>query len=403
MDSPPEVLNPQYPSSWWAIGFSDEIRPGELVPVKVLERDLILWRDTRGLLHLQSAVCPHLGANIGYGGEVVVDTVKCPFHGYRYTGSGTLEERRGEDARAPARLCLQTYRVEERYGTIFGWNGTDPPDHPLPDLAAIFPGRPGLALEDVSCFQYAFLFPFPAKWFLENIPDANHFSSMHRVCDWGEPEIEEESTFRFRVTLRLKNPKPFLSWANVREHARLGQLTNPVAAGGDLEMTTYGGGFHIVRLAPRVDSGGLAGKMLSFLDSGGAIACWTPTTATSHVNRYVYLMPRIGGPVTGRMLKPVLKYVLASRAWAAIVQDISVMRYRQEPPNPVYGKLDRGLVRFRRFWDNRILDRSLHAGDNLHSNGARAGIRWEEQRGAAAPSSNGTELRAAASAEDLPR
>jgi hypothetical protein len=61
------------------------------------------------------------------------------------------------------------------------------------------------------------------------------------------------------------------------------------------------------------------------------------------------------------------------------MQDGALMRHRQEPVNPVYGKLDRGLLRFRRFWDSRLLDRTLWAGDNIHSNGLRAGIRWEDR------------------------
>lgn len=378
IETAPNVLNPQYPSSWWAIGFSDDVRSGEVVPVLALERDLMIWRNADGRLRCQSAICPHLGANIGYGGEIAGDTVRCPFHGYRYDSLGALVERRGEESRAPRRLCLQTYKVQERYGTIFVWNGCDPPDHEIPDLASIFPEYASLQLDEVSCFQYGFFLPFPAKWFIENVPDANHFSALHRVCDWGEPEIIEESRATFRVNLRLKNPKPFLTFDNAREHARLGQLSNPVAASGDLEMTTYGGGIHVVKLAERVDSAGKIGELLKFIDSSRAIACWTPVTAETHVNRYIFLLPGIRIPFFRRVLDPVLNYVLAARAWAAIVQDIAVMRYRREPRNPVYGRLDRGLVRFRRFWDSRILDRSLWAGDNLHSNGLRAGIRWDE-------------------------
>jgi hypothetical protein len=54
------------------------------------------------------------------------------------------------------------------------------------------------------------------------------------------------------------------------------------------------------------------------------------------------------------------------------------MHYRHEQPNPGYGRLERGLVRFRRFWDSRIEDRSLWQGDGIHSNGLRAGIRWDD-------------------------
>lgn len=54
------------------------------------------------------------------------------------------------------------------------------------------------------------------------------------------------------------------------------------------------------------------------------------------------------------------------------------MIHRQEPEHPAYNRFDRGLVKFRRFWDSRLLDRSLWAGDNVHSAGARAGCAWPD-------------------------
>ena len=191
------VINPQYPASWWVIGFSDEVRESELIPVRFLERDVVLWRDAAGKLHCQSAICPHLGANIGYGGAVVGDCIECPFHGYTYDSFGALAKRRGEDTPASSRLRLRTYTVVERYGTIFVWNGTEVPDHDVPSLEEIFPDIPSLRPEDVLTFQFGFFLPFPAKWFLENVPDANHFGVLHRVAEFAEAEEIEETPRRF--------------------------------------------------------------------------------------------------------------------------------------------------------------------------------------------------------------
>jgi hypothetical protein len=55
--------------------------------------------------------------------------------------------------------------------------------------------------------------------------------------------------------------------------------------------------------------------------------------------------------------------------------------HRAEQPNPAYHVRDRGLVTFRRFWDSRITSDGPLAGDNLRSNGARAGIRVKKDGG----------------------
>ena len=352
----PGCINRQYPSSWWAAGFSDEVRAGEVVPVKLLERELILWRDTSGTLHCHGAICPHLGANIGYGGMVVGATVRCPLHGYRFDPAGALVHRNGEDQRAPARACLPKFVVDERYGTIVVWNGDGTPDHDLPDLLA------GENLDDVSVFRVGFYLPFPAKLVLENLCDANHFAGLHGASEWGEAEVVGETPSRLHYSARFVNLRPFLSWESLRQHWAWGQLLQPVFSGEGLDVTTHGGGIHTVRFLEATGSGpGSGGRLPRYVDSVRLIISWTPIGAESHFNSYTFVMPKIRTPVLGAALRPLTRELIAMRTWSALVQDVGVMLHRQEPPDPCYGRLDRGLVRFRRFWDGRLPDRRPHA------------------------------------------
>ena len=59
------------------------------------------------------------------------------------------------------------------------------------------------------------------------------------------------------------------------------------------------------------------------------------------------------------------------------------MTHREESPQPRYYGLDAALVTYRRFWDRRLLDRTLGEGDNRHSNGRRAGLVWQTDAPAA--------------------
>ena len=46
-----------------------------------------MFRDDNGVPHVLDAYCPHLGADLGAGGQVVGECLQCPFHGWEFRGS----------------------------------------------------------------------------------------------------------------------------------------------------------------------------------------------------------------------------------------------------------------------------------------------------------------------------
>lgn len=108
-------------SHWILWGASAEIRPGQVVPTTVGGRDLVVWRERTGALRCLDGVCRHLGANLGYGGEVLGDRLQCPFHGWTYDGNGVNVEQPGikVDPAARSNVCLASYGVVEAHGLVF--------------------------------------------------------------------------------------------------------------------------------------------------------------------------------------------------------------------------------------------------------------------------------------------
>ncbi|MFE2997110.1 Rieske 2Fe-2S domain-containing protein [Nocardia sp. NPDC059246] len=398
------VLNPQYPTSYWQIAFSRDLGPESVIPLRVLERDVVLWRDSQGIVHCTAAHCAHLGANLGYGGEVVGDTIRCPFHAWRYDAEGNVSHVPGVAGTPKVRQCLPTYRVIERYGAIFLWNGPGVPDHELPDFLA----DEGIAEADIVFEHVRYKLPFAAKWFVENLPDAAHFAGLHRLGSWGDTEIISESDTRLEYIAHFYGRAPYVSWEDLKRSYRRGEMWGVSdAAGGDFHATTYGGGLHLIHLTasppeliesrakvtaplPRAMIA-LTEKVNDMSDSARLILSFTPVDVDSHIVYLTMIVPKIKNPVLRLIGRPVVRSLLVRRNWFAIMQDNSLMMYRQEPEHPAYNRFDRGLVRFRKFWDSRLIDRSLWAGDNVHSAGARAGCTWPDDPTKAAVAGGSTE------------
>jgi len=126
---------PPLPWGWFVVGLSHELRPGEVRPVRYFDRDLVLWRTEGGQAQLWDAHCPHLGAHLGYGGSVIGETIRCPFHHFRFDGSGRCVEVPACD-RVPPLAQAVPWPVVEQNGTILAWYHPEglPPSYQVREL-----------------------------------------------------------------------------------------------------------------------------------------------------------------------------------------------------------------------------------------------------------------------------
>jgi nitrite reductase/ring-hydroxylating ferredoxin subunit len=68
-------------SGWFLVAYERDLE-GDVTAAAVGEHALVLVR-TAGGVRAYDAACPHRGANLGLGGELEGDRIRCPFHGYR--------------------------------------------------------------------------------------------------------------------------------------------------------------------------------------------------------------------------------------------------------------------------------------------------------------------------------
>ena len=123
---------PRYPASWYLVCTSRELTRGALKK-SILGREIVLFRGASGKVIAMDSRCAHLGADLSQG-CLAGDTIACPFHGWRYDGSGRCVEIPAESA-IPQFARQAIYPIEEQHGLVFIFNGSQPL-FPLPFFAA---------------------------------------------------------------------------------------------------------------------------------------------------------------------------------------------------------------------------------------------------------------------------
>ena len=72
---------------WYPLALSSELGAGEIRGVNFLGGRVVVYRTEQGEAQVRSAYCRHLGADLSVG-KVVGEMIQCPFHHWRYDGSG---------------------------------------------------------------------------------------------------------------------------------------------------------------------------------------------------------------------------------------------------------------------------------------------------------------------------
>ena len=98
---------------WFVLMFSDELAAGQVVPMKRFGQELVLFRTEAGQAKVFDAYCPHMGAHLGHGGKVRGEAIVCPFHAWKFDGTGKCVEI-PYAKRIPPKAAVACWPVRER-------------------------------------------------------------------------------------------------------------------------------------------------------------------------------------------------------------------------------------------------------------------------------------------------
>lgn len=163
---------PRLPYGWFVAAYSRELSVGQVKSAHYFGQDLVLWRAADGAVHAVEAYCPHLGAHLGEGGCVVEDTLRCPFHGWRFGADGRcVDVPYATHGRVP-RVGMRAWPAVEKGGLVFLWHDSDggAPAWEIPE----FEGDDYTARREAD-----WIIRSHPQELMENTADIAHFGFLH--------------------------------------------------------------------------------------------------------------------------------------------------------------------------------------------------------------------------------
>lgn len=190
---PPASSFPAHPASWYLFGHAREL--SKPLSKRILGRQLVAFRTRSGKVSVMAAHCSHMGADLGCG-NVIGDSIQCPFHNWKYGADGVCNHIPGTNS-IPAFARQTSYPVEERHGYIFFFNGTE----------ALFP-LPFFFDADPNDFSAGKIFSYTSdcNWFVNAAHgyDTQHFDAVHDRKLIAPPQIDCPHPFARRNRYRAE-------------------------------------------------------------------------------------------------------------------------------------------------------------------------------------------------------
>jgi nitrite reductase/ring-hydroxylating ferredoxin subunit len=120
--SPIALSANRYPTGWFQVAWSDELAAGESKLLHYFGEDFVIWRGESGGVHALDPYCLHLGANLGVGGKVEGEDIRCPWHRWKWDGDGRNVDIPYSKQQCKKHLRIRTWPIVERYGGIYVWH-----------------------------------------------------------------------------------------------------------------------------------------------------------------------------------------------------------------------------------------------------------------------------------------
>ena len=255
---------------WYWLTRSKAIRRGRVVALRLLGRDLAVYRGADDRVVALDAYCAHMGAHLAEG-RVEGNALRCFFHRWRYEADGRCSDIPCLEADPSPSMRVRSWPTIESYGMVWLWTG-DTPAHELPQV-------PELAGQNCDVLiGNRFRKRCHPNVVLINAIDEQHFASVHRL-----PGSVLSMEARPRSVANIE----FHNVGRVPTNSALGRLVARFYRGpltyamsywyGSLGTVTLGPDFlhlHLMFALRRADDGSTEGQTFALTKHRGGLLGW---------------------------------------------------------------------------------------------------------------------------------
>ncbi len=191
-------LGPEtYPRGWFVVAESKELDNGAL-PVRFFGKDFALYRGESGRPVMLDAYCAHMNTHLATGKSTIIvqdgkqiegDSIRCPYHGWRYGPDGQCDDIPYHDGPCPKSAKVKSYHVRDVMNCVMMWHDPEggEPEYEPPYLKEW--DDPNWMHWDLDHLGEINLH---GQEILDNMADAQHLGPTHGApCEFFENEIKD--------------------------------------------------------------------------------------------------------------------------------------------------------------------------------------------------------------------
>jgi 5,5'-dehydrodivanillate O-demethylase len=207
---------------WQVVAAAGELtEQKQIKAVKLLNEELVLYRDKKGRYGLVGEQCPHRSASLAFG-RVDEEGIRCPYHGWKFDAGGKCLEQPAEPPERSFKDKIKhvAYPVQKLGGLVFAYLGPEPaPLLPRWDVLAWENGKRWIEVHEV--LRCNWLQP------MENSVDPSHLYWLHgNTAHLGQAverygEEHEFIPFEFGIMKRRSTPAKSGAGRQIDQHPLL--------------------------------------------------------------------------------------------------------------------------------------------------------------------------------------